>query len=168
MLADLCIPGSNTTTPTSQVGVAREHEHHLEAVRTLQEDEKVAQVGVGGGLCGITVGVWVQPPRAAGSQGEWSPAALACFAPTYPSLQTLAAPHNRCSEGGSHLPYYSSPSHRYMHTCCIWQPQVVQVRKKKDHFIFTIESTGILPPELLFEQALGILHEKAVRLAGRL
>eukprot|EP00200_Dunaliella_tertiolecta_P003046 CAMPEP_0202357010 /NCGR_PEP_ID=MMETSP1126-20121109/11221_1 /ASSEMBLY_ACC=CAM_ASM_000457 /TAXON_ID=3047 /ORGANISM="Dunaliella tertiolecta, Strain CCMP1320" /LENGTH=360 /DNA_ID=CAMNT_0048949831 /DNA_START=77 /DNA_END=1159 /DNA_ORIENTATION=+ len=46
--------------------------------------------------------------------------------------------------------------------------QVVQYRKRKDHFIFTIESTGILPPDVLFEQALSILHDKAEQLANKL
>lgn len=46
--------------------------------------------------------------------------------------------------------------------------EAVQIRKRKDHFIFTIESTGILAPEELFMQALNILQEKAQRLAGRL
>mmetsp|Transcript_35311 Transcript_35311/g.89376 ORF Transcript_35311/g.89376 Transcript_35311/m.89376 type:complete len:360 (-) Transcript_35311:414-1493(-) len=44
----------------------------------------------------------------------------------------------------------------------------MQYRKKKDHFMFTIESSGVLPPEVLFEQALGILHDKAHKLAQRL
>ncbi len=42
--------------------------------------------------------------------------------------------------------------------------ECVQYRKKKDHFIFTIESVGQIAPEALFEQALTILHEKANRL----
>lgn len=46
--------------------------------------------------------------------------------------------------------------------------EVVQYRKRKDHFIFTIESTGVLPPDVLFEKALAILHHKAEQLAARL
>jgi DNA-directed RNA polymerase I and III subunit RPAC1 len=37
----------------------------------------------------------------------------------------------------------------------------VAYRKKKDHFIFTIESSGVLPPQELLAQALDILNEKA-------
>lgn len=44
----------------------------------------------------------------------------------------------------------------------------LEVRKRKDHFIFTIESTGILPPEQLLSQALDILQAKAARLADKL
>ena len=44
----------------------------------------------------------------------------------------------------------------------------VQLLKRKDHFIFTIESTGILPPQDLLIQALDILHDKAQRLADKL
>ncbi|KAI8469325.1 MAG: insert subdomain of RNA polymerase alpha subunit [Monoraphidium minutum] len=45
---------------------------------------------------------------------------------------------------------------------------VVEVRKRKDHFIFTIESTGALPAEALFRQALAILADKADKLERRL
>ncbi|KXZ47870.1 hypothetical protein GPECTOR_32g483 [Gonium pectorale] len=38
---------------------------------------------------------------------------------------------------------------------------VVAYRKRKDHFIFTIESSGVLPPQELLAQALDILQEKA-------
>ena len=44
----------------------------------------------------------------------------------------------------------------------------IQLLKRKDHFIFTIESTGILPPEELLTQAIDILHEKAHRLSEKL
>ncbi len=46
--------------------------------------------------------------------------------------------------------------------------ECVQLLKRKDHFIFTIESTGVLPPEQLLVQALDILSEKAQRLSGKL
>lgn len=44
----------------------------------------------------------------------------------------------------------------------------VQYRKKKDHFIFTIETSGVLPAEVLFQQALEILHEKAHKLLQKM
>lgn len=44
----------------------------------------------------------------------------------------------------------------------------VRYQKRKDHFLFTIESSGVLAPEVLFEQALGVLHDKAHKLAQRL
>ena len=47
-------------------------------------------------------------------------------------------------------------------------PRPAQVRKRKDHFIFTIESSGALRPELLFKRALAILAGKADQLAARL
>lgn len=46
--------------------------------------------------------------------------------------------------------------------------KLVQLRKKKDHFIFTIESTGILPPDQLFVQALDVLSDKCDQLLRRL
>ncbi|KAL8142150.1 hypothetical protein V2J09_015182 [Rumex salicifolius] len=36
----------------------------------------------------------------------------------------------------------------------------VSLRRKKDHFIFTIESTGALAPEMLFTEAVKILEKK--------
>ncbi|XP_057524126.1 uncharacterized protein LOC130803913 [Amaranthus tricolor] len=44
----------------------------------------------------------------------------------------------------------------------------VAVRRKKDHFIFTIESTGALPPEVLFTEAVKILEDKCVRVLSEL
>jgi hypothetical protein len=43
-----------------------------------------------------------------------------------------------------------------------------ELRKRKDHFIFTVESTGALPPDALVRQALAILTDKAERLEARL
>ncbi|MEW5303452.1 MAG: hypothetical protein WDW38_001777 [Sanguina aurantia] len=45
---------------------------------------------------------------------------------------------------------------------------VLQYRKRKNHFIFTIESSGCLPPDELLSRALVILSEKATKLAERL
>ncbi|EFJ44682.1 hypothetical protein VOLCADRAFT_64591 [Volvox carteri f. nagariensis] len=44
----------------------------------------------------------------------------------------------------------------------------VSYRKKKDHFIFTIESSGAVPPLELLGQALELLGEKARDLTGKL
>ncbi|XP_016464781.1 uncharacterized protein LOC107787692 [Nicotiana tabacum] len=44
----------------------------------------------------------------------------------------------------------------------------VAVRRVKDHFIFTIESTGALPPEVLFTEAVKILEEKCERVITEL
>ncbi|KAG2490194.1 hypothetical protein HYH03_011321 [Edaphochlamys debaryana] len=44
----------------------------------------------------------------------------------------------------------------------------VAYRKRKDHFIFTIESSGVLPPEELLAQALEALQDKARGLAEKL
>lgn len=40
-----------------------------------------------------------------------------------------------------------------------WEKNVA-IRRVKDHFIFTIESTGALPPEVLFTEAVKILEDK--------
>ncbi|KAM3322977.1 hypothetical protein CQW23_03083 [Capsicum baccatum] len=44
----------------------------------------------------------------------------------------------------------------------------VAVRRVNDHFIFTIESTGALPPEVLFTEAVKILEEKCERVITEL
>ena len=46
--------------------------------------------------------------------------------------------------------------------------ECVQLLKRKDHFIFTVESTGILSPEQLVMQAIDVLQGKAQRLAEKL
>ncbi|KDP39298.1 hypothetical protein JCGZ_01055 [Jatropha curcas] len=44
----------------------------------------------------------------------------------------------------------------------------VALRRVKDHFIFTIESTGSLPPEVLFTEAVKILEDKCERVVTEL
>lgn len=45
---------------------------------------------------------------------------------------------------------------------------VFEVRKRKDHFLFTVESTGAVPPDELVRRAIGVLAEKARRLGQAL
>ena len=40
----------------------------------------------------------------------------------------------------------------------------LELRKRKDHFIFTVESTGALPPDALFTRAVDVLVAKCDRL----
>ena len=40
----------------------------------------------------------------------------------------------------------------------------VQLRRVKEHYLFTVESVGQLPPDTLFSEAVAILREKALRL----
>eukprot|EP00268_Persea_americana_P032351 TRINITY_DN31800_c0_g1_i1.p1 TRINITY_DN31800_c0_g1~~TRINITY_DN31800_c0_g1_i1.p1 ORF type:complete len:109 (+),score=26.61 TRINITY_DN31800_c0_g1_i1:290-616(+) len=48
-----------------------------------------------------------------------------------------------------------------------WE-ECVDLRRVRDHFIFTIESTGALPPEVLFTEAVKILEEKCERIIAEL
>ncbi|KAF8414281.1 hypothetical protein HHK36_002283 [Tetracentron sinense] len=48
-----------------------------------------------------------------------------------------------------------------------WDKRVA-LRRVKDHFIFTIESTGGLPPEVLFTEAVKILEDKCERVITEL
>lgn len=45
---------------------------------------------------------------------------------------------------------------------------MVELRRVRDHFIFTIESSGALPPEDLFTEAIKILEEKCDRVISEL
>ena len=45
-----------------------------------------------------------------------------------------------------------------------WEERV-QMARVKDHFIFTVESTGALPPEKLFQEAVKVLMNKTVNIA---
>ncbi|XP_006654023.1 DNA-directed RNA polymerases I and III subunit rpac1 [Oryza brachyantha] len=53
---------------------------------------------------------------------------------------------------------------------CVTGPsgEHVHLRRVRDHFIFTIESTGALPPETLFTEAVRILEEKCERVISEL
>ncbi|XP_020572091.1 DNA-directed RNA polymerases I and III subunit rpac1 [Phalaenopsis equestris] len=44
----------------------------------------------------------------------------------------------------------------------------IALRRVRDHFIFTVESTGALPPEVLFTEAVKILEEKCQRVISEL
>ncbi|KAI9088414.1 hypothetical protein K1719_029863 [Acacia pycnantha] len=48
-----------------------------------------------------------------------------------------------------------------------WEDRV-SLRRVKDHFIFNVESTGALPPEVLFVEAVKILEEKCERVITEL
>ncbi|KAH1153668.1 hypothetical protein GYH30_049343 [Glycine max] len=48
-----------------------------------------------------------------------------------------------------------------------WEDRV-SLRRVKNHFIFTIESTGALPPEVLFTEAVKILEDKCERVITEL
>lgn len=53
---------------------------------------------------------------------------------------------------------------------CVMGPneKQVELRRVRDHFIFTIESTGSMPPEVLFTEAVKILEEKCARVISEL
>jgi hypothetical protein len=46
--------------------------------------------------------------------------------------------------------------------------EYLEVRKRKEHCIFTIEPSVSVPPEQLFLRAIKILHEKCKRLESML
>eukprot|EP00271_Cylindrocystis_brebissonii_P006626 TRINITY_DN19394_c0_g2_i1.p1 TRINITY_DN19394_c0_g2~~TRINITY_DN19394_c0_g2_i1.p1 ORF type:complete len:315 (+),score=68.73 TRINITY_DN19394_c0_g2_i1:139-945(+) len=48
-----------------------------------------------------------------------------------------------------------------------WEDSI-QLRRRKRHFIFTIEATGSLPPDVLFTEAIQLLQGKANRIAVEL
>lgn len=46
--------------------------------------------------------------------------------------------------------------------------EALELRKRKDHFIFRVESTGVLPPDELLCRAVDALAEKCDRLLANL
>ena len=42
----------------------------------------------------------------------------------------------------------------------------VQLNRVSDHFIFTVESSGCIPPEVIVREAIGVLKQKAVMFHG--
>lgn len=44
----------------------------------------------------------------------------------------------------------------------------IQLRKRKEHHIFTIETCGSIPAATLFKRAVGVLREKCENLKGML
>ncbi|CAG13794.1 unnamed protein product, partial [Tetraodon nigroviridis] len=46
--------------------------------------------------------------------------------------------------------------------------KVVKLGRRRDHFIFTVESTGILPPEVLVTEAIKVLMNKCQRFLSEL
>ncbi len=46
--------------------------------------------------------------------------------------------------------------------------EALELRKRKDHFMFRMESTGALPPDELLRRALDALADKADRLLANL
>jgi DNA-directed RNA polymerase I and III subunit RPAC1 len=39
----------------------------------------------------------------------------------------------------------------------------IQLKRKADHFLFSVETVGALPPETIVREAISILKEKAVK-----
>jgi hypothetical protein len=72
---------------------------------------------------------------------------------------------------GEFRAYVARPRQCTMCRECIreqkWQNKV-QLGRVKDHFIFSIESTGILLPEVLFEEAVKVLMGKILRIQREL
>lgn len=54
---------------------------------------------------------------------------------------------------------------------CIRQPEdrkMVRLLRIRDHYIFSIESTGAMKPEVLFERAVDVLQQKCNTALSRL
>lgn len=79
----------------------------------------------------------------------------ACFALEGPSQRLVLRQSRGC--------WYCREKVRTLSGDPAWAPHV-QLRLVKEHYLFTIESVGQLPPEALFAEAVEILREKALRL----
>jgi len=73
--------------------------------------------------------------------------------------------------GGERIARVANPRNCTMCRECIREPgwdKLVKLRRKKDHFIFLIESTKILHPKILFEEAIKVFLEKVSRIRTEL
>lgn len=73
--------------------------------------------------------------------------------------------------GGKKKAVVARPRNCSMCRECIREPdwqKRVKLARRKDHFIFSIESAGVLPPEVLFTEAVRILMEKCQLIDGLL
>ena len=73
------------------------------------------------------------------------------------------------SSGNSRVAVVKNPRDCTMCRECIrlegWSDKV-QLNRTADHFIFTVESTGCMPPETIVREALAVLKNKAVKFIG--
>jgi DNA-directed RNA polymerase I and III subunit RPAC1 len=79
-----------------------------------------------------------------------------CFALSADGRRTLSVANSRGC-------WYCREKVRTMSGEARWAPYI-QLRRIKEHYLFTIESVGQLPPEVLFTEAVDILREKCLRL----
>jgi DNA-directed RNA polymerase I and III subunit RPAC1 len=79
-----------------------------------------------------------------------------CFALSADARRTLRVPNRRGC-------WYCREKVRTMSGDARWAPYV-QLRRIKEHYLFTIESVGQMPPDTLFTEAVDILREKCLRL----
>jgi DNA-directed RNA polymerase I and III subunit RPAC1 len=73
--------------------------------------------------------------------------------------------------GGVKKARVANPRNCTMCRECIREPenqQKIKLSRQKDHFIFSIESVGILAPEILFEEAVKVLLEKITKIQTEL
>jgi hypothetical protein len=88
-------------------------------------------------------------------------------------LTLTTATHERVCWMCAALTRTRTPQERDCTLCreCLREPELarkVRVARHKRHFIFTVESTGILPPAELFRQSVQILHTKAKNMLEQL
>ena len=79
-----------------------------------------------------------------------------CFALSTDGTRTLRVANSRGC-------WYCREKVRTMSGDARWAPYV-QLRRIKEHYLFTIESVGQMPPGTLFTEAVDILREKCLRL----
>jgi DNA-directed RNA polymerase I and III subunit RPAC1 len=96
-----------------------------------------------------------QRRRAAGGGVEALCLGQSCF--------SLEGPKGRLAVANARGCWYCLEKVRRMSGEPQWEGRV-QLRRVKEHYLFTVESVGQLPPETLFSEAVAILREKCLRL----
>ena len=165
VLLETC-PGlfsADEATGLLRAGNARGHEMVLERVRRERSRGPGLINWAGLGVC--RAHTRAQAHRACGNsirleRGWWRCQSCVCCVHTRPLSTTLTRPLNHPTT--THPTQLRRLLEQERFSSC------VAYRKRKDHFIFTIESSGVLHPAELLAQALDILADKANNLRDKL
>mmetsp|Transcript_17069 Transcript_17069/g.51636 ORF Transcript_17069/g.51636 Transcript_17069/m.51636 type:complete len:378 (+) Transcript_17069:84-1217(+) len=147
-------------------------------IRPVHDDILIAKLRPGQA---ITLEAWCEKGTAK-THAKWSPVATASYRllpeVTFKQKVTGDAAHELVSKcpmgvfdvedlGGVVTAVAARPRSCSMCRECIREPEWddrIKLSRVRDHFIFSIESTGILPPEVLFGEATKVLMQKAADL----
>lgn len=150
-------------------------------IRPVQDDILIARLRPGQE---IELEAWCEKGQGK-THAKWSPVCTASYrllpelrvtppkpaAPAWPTAVDRKPPSvfdDRAAAESGAPPLLTRPGACTMPSECVrvggWEERVVLARVK-DHFIFSVETTGALPPETLFSESVKLLMKKAINIA---